>query len=144
MNLKNEGLMARDWMVRESESMPKSILLIDDEQHISTVVNVCLTTIGGWRVSMAESGREGLLKAKVLCPDAILLDVMMPDMNGVDLLRELRKEPLTQAIPVVLLTAKAQLGDQHLYSDLDIVGVISKPFEPLKLAEQVSQLLGWI
>ena len=123
--------------------MPKHILLIDDEQHISTVVNVCLTTLGGWTVSMAESGQEGLLKAKQLLPDAILLDVMMPDMNGVALLRELRKEPLTQAIPVILLTAKAQLGDQHLYCDLDIAGVISKPFEPLKLAEQVSSLLGW-
>ena len=122
---------------------PKRILLIDDEPHISTVVNVCLATLGGWAVSMAESGQEGLLKAKQERPDAILLDVMMPDVNGVDLLRELRKEALTQVIPVILLTAKAQLGDHDFYSDLDVAGVISKPFDPLKLAEQVRTLLGW-
>jgi CheY-like chemotaxis protein len=124
-------------------SPTKRILLIDDEQHISTVVKACLVTLAGWAVSMAESGKEGLLKAKQEQPDAILLDVMMPDMSGVALLQELRKEPLTQAIPVVLLTAMVQTGDCNGYSDLDIAGVITKPFEPLKLADQIAEVLGW-
>jgi CheY-like chemotaxis protein len=122
---------------------PKHILLIDDEKHISTVVKACLVTLGGWAVSMAESGQEGLLKAKQEQPDAILLDVMMPDMSGLTLLEKLRKEPLTKTIPVLLLTAKAQTSDRNGYTHLDIVGVITKPFEPLKLAEQIAEVLGW-
>jgi CheY-like chemotaxis protein len=121
----------------------KRILLIDDEQHISTVVKACLVTLGGWVVLMAESGAEGLLKAKQEQPDAILLDVMMPDMSGLTLLKELRKEPITQTIPVLLLTAKAQTSDRNDYADLDIAGVITKPFEPLKLADQIALALDW-
>jgi CheY-like chemotaxis protein len=122
---------------------PKHILLIDDEKHISIVVEACLVTLGGWVVSMAESGQEGLLKAKQEQPDAILLDVMMPDMSGLSMLKALRKDPLTQIIPVLLLTANAQISDRHKYVDLDIAGVITKPFEPLQLADQISELLGW-
>lgn len=122
---------------------PKHILLIDDEKHISTVVKACLVTLGGWAVSMAESGQEGFLKAKQEQPDAILLDVMMPDMSGLSMLKALRKDPLTQAIPVLLLTANAQISDRHEYADLDIAGVITKPFEPLKLADQIAEMLGW-
>jgi CheY-like chemotaxis protein len=121
----------------------KHILLIDDERHISTVVKACLVTLGGWCVVTASSGKEGLLKARLLLPDAILLDVMMPDMNGIALLQELRKEPKTQSIPVILLTAKAQTSDRHEYTHLDVVGVITKPFEPLKLADQIAEVLGW-
>jgi CheY-like chemotaxis protein len=122
---------------------PKRILLIDDEKHISTVVEACLVTLGGWTVSMAESGQEGLLKARQEKPDAILLDVMMPDMSGLMLLQELRKDPLTRTIPVLLLTAKAQNSDRNRYSHLDISGVITKPFDPLKLADQIAEALGW-
>lgn len=121
----------------------KHILLIDDEKHISTVVKTCLVTLGGWIVLTADSGREGLLKARQEQPDAILLDVMMPDMNGITLLKELRNEPKTQNIPVLLLTAKAQMSDRDEYNHLDIAGVITKPFEPLKLAAQIAEVLGW-
>jgi CheY-like chemotaxis protein len=121
----------------------KHILLIDDEKHISTVVKTCLVTLGGWVVLTADSGKEGLLKARQEQPDAILLDIMMPDMNGITLLQELRKEPKTQNIPVLLLTAKAQMSDRDEYTHLDIAGVITKPFEPLKLAEQIAEVLGW-
>jgi CheY-like chemotaxis protein len=121
----------------------KHILLIDDEKHISTVVKACLVTLGGWSVLTANSGQEGLLKAQQEQLDAILLDIMMPDMNGITLLKELRKQPKTQGIPVLLLTAKAQLSDRYEYNHLDIAGVITKPFEPLKLAEQIAEVLGW-
>lgn len=121
----------------------KHILLVDDEEYIRTVVKTCLVNLGGWAVSMAESGPEGLLIAKQEHPDAILLDYMMPGMNGIMLLRELRKEATTQSIPVVMLTARAQPNDQLEYAELDVVGVISKPFEPLVLTAQVAQMLGW-
>ncbi len=121
----------------------KHILLIDDEEYIRTVVKTCLVNLGGWAVSMAESGQEGLLIAKKEHPDAILLDYMMPGMNGIMLLRELRKETTTRSIPVVMLTARVQPSDQVEYTELDVLGVISKPFEPLNLTTQVATMLGW-
>lgn len=121
----------------------KRILLIDDDQNITAVVSACLVTLGAWSVFIASSGRQGLIKAKEEQPDAILLDVMMPDMNGVTLLKKLRQESLCYKMPVILLTAKAQLRDHHSYGDLDVAGVISKPFDPLTLVAQISQLLGW-
>ena len=121
----------------------KHILLIDDEAYIRTVVQTCLVTFGRFKVSMAESGPEGLLKAKQEHPDAILLDYMMPGMDGIMLLRELRKDALTQSVPVVMLTAKAEPTDQLKYAELDVLGVISKPFEPLMLTTQVAKMLGW-
>ena len=121
----------------------KHILLIDDEEYIRAVVKTCLVNLGGWAVSMAESGQEGLLIAKQEHPDAILLDYMMPGMNGIMLLRELRKEATTQSIPVVMLTARAQPSDQVEYAELDVLGVIGKPFEPLNLTTQMAKMLGW-
>lgn len=121
----------------------KHILLIDDEAYIRTVVQTCLVTFGRFKVSMAGSGQEGLLKAKQEHPDAILLDYMMPGMDGIMLLRELRKDALTLSMPVVMLTAKAEPTDQLKYAELDVLGVISKPFEPLMLSTQLAQILGW-
>lgn len=121
----------------------KHILLIDDEEYIRTVVKTCLVNLGGWAVSMAASGPEGLLIAQQEHPDAILLDYMMPGMNGIMLLRELRKEVTTQSIPVVMLTARAQPTDQLEYDELEVSGVIGKPFEPLMLTTQVAKILDW-
>ncbi|QUY46008.1 response regulator [Acaryochloris marina] len=121
----------------------KHILLIDDEEHIRTVVQACLVNLGGWTVSIAESGPQGLVIAKQEHPDAILLDYMMPEMDGIMLLRELRQDKTIQSIPVVMLTARAQLNDQLEYAELDVLGVISKPFEPQLLTAQVANMLGW-
>ncbi|MGA9382809.1 MAG: response regulator [Phormidium sp.] len=121
----------------------KRILLIDDEKRLSTVIQMCLEKLGGWTVLTAESGREGLSKAETEKPDAILLDLMMPDMDGMTVLRELQSNPNTAEISVILLTAKVQPANQNEYDQLRIVGVIAKPFDPLKLASQVAQTLGW-
>ncbi len=123
--------------------LAKSILLIDDEKHLSTVVQACLEKLGGWTVLKASSGNEGLRKAEAEQPDAILLDVMMPDIDGITLLHRLQENPKTQAIPVILLTAKVQQNNYQQYSQLHIAGVIAKPFDPLKLANQVAEALGW-
>jgi CheY-like chemotaxis protein len=126
-----------------TDTVQRRILVIDDEQHLRTVVKACLETLGGWIVLTAESGQEGLLKAEAEQPDAILLDVMMPDMNGLTLLQMLKDHPTTQTIPVILLTAKVQASDHHRYAQLNVVGVIDKPFAPLRLSQQVADALGW-
>ena len=122
---------------------PKQILLIDDEENLVSVIKICLQKLGGWTVITAASGAEGLRHAEAFLPDAILLDVMMPDLDGLTVLRQLKENPKTQDIPVVLLTAKMQSSYQNEYAQLDIAGVLSKPFDPLKLANHIAQMLNW-
>jgi CheY-like chemotaxis protein len=121
----------------------KCILLIDDEKDLSEVIQTCLRKLGGWNVLTAQSGCEGLQKAGIEQPDAILLDVMMPDMDGFTVLHKLQAGPATQNIPVILLTAKVQPADHHKYALLGVAGVITKPFDPLKISRQVAEKLGW-
>ena len=120
----------------------KCILVIDDEKNLCTVIKACLENIGRWQVLTTQSGSEGLLLAETQQPDAIILDVMMPDIDGLTLFRMLQNNPLTQ-IPVILLTAKVQTVDLNQFAQLGVAGVIAKPFDPLKLAEQVAEILGW-
>ncbi len=121
----------------------KRILLIEDEKYLSSVIQICLKKLGGWTVLSAESGSEGLLKAETEQPDAILLDVMMPDLDGPTVLQRLKANPATQAIPVIFLTAKVQSADHKKYAQLEIAGVLAKPFAPLKLADLVAKTLSW-
>ena len=121
----------------------KRILVIDDEINLCTVIQACLENLGGWETLTALSGREGLAIAQTQQFDAILLDVMMPDIDGIALWRELQNNSATQAIPVILLTAKVQSTDIAQFAKLGVAGVIAKPFNPLTLAEQVASTLGW-
>lgn len=121
----------------------KRILIVDDEVHVREVVQTCLETLGGWNVLSAASGREGLVRAKAEQPDAILLDVMMPGMDGFAFLRQLRANPATQDIPVVLLTAMAYRFNQQQLTELGVRGAITKPFNPVSLTDQIAQALGW-
>ncbi len=121
----------------------KRILVIDDEKNLCTLIQTCLEYLGGWEVLTALSGSEGLSEAQTQQPDAILLDVMMPDLDGLTLCKELHNNPTTQAIPVVLLTAKVLTVDLAQFDQLGIAGVIAKPFDPLTLARQVAEVLGW-
>jgi len=99
--------------------------------------------VGGWEVLTAGSGSEGLTQAVAEQPDAILLDVMMPNMDGLATLRHLQANIVTQHIPVILLTAKVQSADQHRFAELGVTAMIVKPFNPLNLASQVAKALGW-
>jgi CheY-like chemotaxis protein len=119
------------------------ILIIDDEDDIREVAALSLETIAGWDVVTANSGTQGLARAIEQQPDAILLDVMMPGMDGPTTFRELRKNPATARIPVVLLTAKVQTNDQKRFADLGVEAVLLKPFDPLTLAAQIADALGW-
>ncbi|XZN92382.1 MAG: response regulator [Microcoleus sp.] len=121
----------------------KRILIIDDAEDIREVAQVSLEVVGGWEVLTASSGIEGVAKAVAQQPDAILLDVMMPDQDGPTTFLQLQANSATQHIPVILLTAKALAGDRRMFADLGVVSVIAKPFEPMSLASQVAQVLGW-
>ncbi|MEI2579301.1 response regulator [Scytonema sp. PRP1] len=121
--------------------MPKRILLIDDEERLSEVVQTCLEIMAGWEVLTAATAKEGLFKAQKEHPDAILLDVMMPEMDGITLFRHLQQNLATQSIPVILLTAKMQPVDQAQFAQLGVAGVIAKPFDALTLADEVTKLL---
>ncbi len=121
----------------------KRILIIDDESDIREVAQVSLEMMGGWQVLTSESGQDGLEKAKSDQPDAILLDVMLPDMDGPTTLQNLQADPSTRHIPVVFLTAKIQTADRNRFATLGVVAVIGKPFDPISLASQVAAALGW-
>lgn len=121
----------------------KRVLVIDDEVNLCTVIQACLENLGGWETLTALSAEEGLAIAQTQPLDAILLDVMMPDIDGLTLFQELQKDSVTQIIPVILLTAKVQSTDLNQFAQLGIAGVIAKPFDPMTLAKQVATTLGW-
>jgi CheY-like chemotaxis protein len=121
----------------------RRVLIIDDEDDIREVAQLSLESIAGWEILTASSGAEGIECAREEQPDAILMDVMMPAMDGPTTFKEMQKFPETASIPVVLLTAKVQGVDQRRFAGLGVAGVLFKPFDPLTLAEQMSEALGW-
>ncbi len=123
--------------------MPHCILIIDDEDDIRTIAQVALEAVAGWQTLAAASGEEGLALAQTQIPDAILLDIMMPDMDGFETFRQLQMGDRTRPIPVILLTAKVQAADQRKFSELGAAATIPKPFNPLTLPEQLAEILGW-
>ncbi|WP_031294408.1 response regulator [Leptolyngbya sp. Heron Island J] len=123
--------------------MSKLILLIDDEEPIQKVVRLSLQMEANWQIICASSGLEGLHQAEAQQPDAILLDVMMPEIDGISTFERLRDNLETQAIPVILLTAKTGTAEKRLFQKIGVTGVITKPFNPLTLASQMARLLEW-
>ncbi|MBW4563067.1 MAG: response regulator [Mojavia pulchra JT2-VF2] len=121
----------------------KRVLVVDDEACVQYVVQACLEEIAGWEVVTANSGHEGLVKAVKERPDAIILDMMMPGMDGIKFVELLQADPMIQSIPVVLLTAKVDYTDSCHIQNLGIAGAIAKPFDPILLVNQVAQYLGW-
>ena len=121
----------------------KRILIVDNEPSIREVAQISLETVAGWDVTIAGSGLEGIATAEREQPDAILLDVMMPDMDGLATFSRLQANPATRKIPVILLTAKVQSTDRQSYTELGIRSTIAKPFSPLELAQQIATTLGW-
>ncbi|WGV23354.1 response regulator [Halotia branconii] len=122
--------------------MNKNILIVDDEEDVRAIAKLGLEMGAGWNVLTASSGQEALNVAAIHKPDVILLDMMMPDMDGRTTLQQLKANPATKKIPVILLTAKVQQSDRERFTDLDVAAIFAKPFRPLKLAEQISEVLG--
>ncbi|MBH8563139.1 response regulator [Nostoc sp. CENA67] len=121
----------------------KTILLIDDELNVQEVVELCLKDLAGWDVITANSPLEGLQNAVRDRPDAIILDISIRGIESFKLMTKLRNSPETQAIPIILLSAKARWLDSQILQKYQIAGVILKPFDPITLPEQVAKLLGW-
>lgn len=117
------------------------MLVVDDEADIRTIAEICLSRVGGWRILLAPDGASALQIACADPPDVILLDVMMPILDGPATLARLRADPRTAAIPVVFLTARIRRGDQEGYRAMGAAGAIPKPFHPLKLAEEIRRIV---
>jgi len=120
---------------------PKQILVIDDENDIQEVARLSLELTENWIVLGANGGAAGALLALSATPDAILLDVMMPDIDGPSTLRILQQQGAST--PVIFLTAKVQTADRQKFMQLGVKGIISKPFDPLTLGAQMREMLAW-
>ncbi len=121
----------------------KRVLVIDDEDGVRDIIQITLEAVAGWDVITASSGQEGLEKAIAQQPDAILLDVMMPNLDGPATFKQLQAIDQTQHIPTILLTAKAKSSEQQEYLSLGVSGVIIKPFEAQNLVKQIKIFVGW-
>jgi len=115
------------------------VLIVDDEPDIRQIARLSLTRVGGMEVLEASGGAEGVRLAESELPDAILLDMMMPIIDGPATLAALRANPATAAIPVVFLTAKAMEAEIERLKTMGARGVLTKPFDPMALP---SLLLG--
>lgn len=124
-------------------SETRRILLIDDDDGIRDVARASLELVGGYDVTTASSGQEGLDVSRENPPDAILLDVMMPGLDGPATFTRLQDQEETRHVPVILLTAKTQEADRCRFAQLGVAGVLPKPFDPMTLAGEVASILGW-
>lgn len=125
--------------------MPRRILLIDDDPTIRALVSASLGATSDWTIATAPSGPDGIESARAQVPDAILLDLMMPDMDGTATLKHLRSQSTTARVPVIILTASAgsDAVNEHRLSTLSVTGVIRKPFDIMGLADHLKLVLGW-
>ena len=121
----------------------RQILVVDDEGHIRELVQACLEDLGGWETVGAGSGEECLQILQIEQPNAILLDVSMPGMDGFAVYARLRSDPITRSIPVILLTARVLSSDTANFAQMGVAGVIRKPFEATTLPGKVAEILGW-
>ena len=121
----------------------KRILVIDDEDGVREIIQFSLEAAAGWEVLTAASGSEGLAIAETEQPDAILLDVMMPELDGPTTFRHLQANAATSQIPTILLTAKAKISEKQQLINLGVTGVITKPFKATDLVEQIQEILSW-
>ncbi|GAB4375804.1 MAG: response regulator [Elainellaceae cyanobacterium] len=121
----------------------RKILIVDDEDHLRELVQACLEDLAGWNTLAAASGEEALQILQTAQVNAILLDVSMPEMDGVAVYEQLQADATTRSIPVILLTAKVLPSDRARFAQMGVAGVISKPIEPATLVAEVAEILGW-
>ena len=121
----------------------RRVLVIDDRPDICETVAVTLQVVARWEVHTANSGKDGIRLASEVAPDCILLDVMMPDMDGPATLELLKSKEQTRNIPVIFLTSKVQASEQEKLSHFGAAGVLTKPFDPMRLGQDIRKVLGW-
>lgn len=118
------------------------VLLVDDDDYIRRIGEIALKKVGKWEVLLAKNGSDALLVAQEHSPDIILMDVTMPDLDGPATFAKLKECAGTSSIPVIFLTGHVQQEELTKFSALGVNGVISKPFDPMKLPQQICQMLG--
>jgi len=125
-------------------SIPEHIrvLFVDDDANIRTVAQIGLEGLTDWDIELATSGYEALVLASNRVPDLILLDVMMPGLDGKETLAKLQEIPQMSTVPVIFITAKVQSHEIQQYMSLGAAGVITKPFDPMSLPEQIGAILA--
>ncbi len=123
--------------------MTRRLLVVDDDEDVRRLAVMSLARVGGYEVTSAASGAECLAQLAEELPDAVILDVMMPVMDGPTTLNAIRDDPHTHAIPVLFLTAGVVEADMDRLRSLQVSGVLSKPFDPLTLPQEVASVLGW-
>jgi CheY-like chemotaxis protein len=121
----------------------RRILVIDDEADIREIASMSLKITKHWDILTAATGNEGLAIAATEQPDAILLDVIMPEVDGLTTLKALNTNPETQHIPVLLLTATVKAATRQQYAALGAKAVLLKPFDPGTLGNQIEEVLSW-
>lgn len=118
------------------------ILYVEDEPDIQAVARLALEMVGGFQVKVCSSGEEALREGAGFAPDMVLLDVMMPGIDGPATLLKLREQPAMAMVPVAFMTAKVQPAEVDFYKSLGALDVIAKPFDPMTLAGQVAAIWG--
>jgi CheY-like chemotaxis protein len=123
----------------------KRLLLIHKNPTIGEVIQACLTDLVGWKVEVARSTLEGLRQASFYQPDAIILEVSIGEIDGLLFLKQLKSQPETQGIPVMLLTLKAKWSDlpQSWFHKSQLAAAIVNPLQPTMLAVEIAKVLGW-
>lgn len=121
----------------------KSVLLIEYEDSIRDVLNVCLSELGGWKVMLSSSIQEGLELCAVTHPDVILLDTSTSEADALIFIEQLKQHSLIQSIPILLITARADWFTTEQLHHMGFAGAITKPFDPVTLSGQMTHLLGW-
>ena len=116
------------------------ILYVEDQQDIRLVAKMALEVVGGFTVIACASGQEALSSAAAAMADLLLLDIMMPGMDGPSTLKALRELPATAHTPVIFMTAKVQTAEVALYMGLGALQVIPKPFDPMELSAQIRRI----
>jgi len=127
----------------KSKTLPgtlERVLYVEDDPDIRAIAELALEVVGGLDIRSCSSGVDAMLAAAVFKPDLLLLDVMMPNMDGPTTLAQLRKLPHTELTPVIFMTAKVQAAEVAQYLALGALGVIPKPFDPMTLADELRQL----
>ena len=121
----------------------KSVLIIEQDPSVGEVLSISLREFGSWQVILYNSIQEGIQACQVLCPDVILLDASLSEIDALIFLEQLKQHSITQSIPIVLMSARATWFTLEQLQQMGFAGAIAKPFKPTALAAYITQLLSW-
>jgi len=120
-----------------------TVLVVDDDENIRELTKLALESVCGWQVLTADGGWSAIEMCREHQPDAVLLDMMMPGIDGLTTFQHLQDDERTRDIPAIIFTAKGRVGERQPWEDSAIRGMIAKPYNPMTLGQQVSEILEW-